>query len=713
MTKIKTARTAEGEKFYYLGHTQAVVDDNGNNIEDLLAEQEEKIELLNDNTGISDYPEFSTSKTYKTGTIVRHEGALFKFTSNHEPGIWDLEEVKSWSINAESQEKLTELASEVGNIESDLYQTNTIVKGREDSVFELTSTEIRQTFELSQTIKKGTIIVLGKMDRITCRTAMDDEDYQEIVGEGVADRNINYIKTSSNNGRIGDFTVTAKGGYGLVNSVEDIKSETSKIKNEISEINDKQLLLIDAPNYTEGKVLYGYEGGNVDDERFCVSEKILINGSDYPSGLIIDYGLFDYSSNIKILSQYSTDGFIANSSYSATSGATSRLCKTIPADTKYIIISFVKGYEGKVIDPTTNKVIWKSGVNKGLVTSVEQLKNDVELLKENEGASLNLQNGWRTSKIINPQYNIHKDRLKILEIGNSFSNFPITYLQDIVNSAIGRGDIESVSDIAHYNLIRTGSSYKTWYDLYHGKDTPETTKYYFKCNSDEGNIISSNHNTIYCPVTDNSLMIDVLTNHKWDIILIHQQSIYSAECEEWEGNGDGGYLKEFIMLIKKFQPQSSLGFTFVHSVASFSDGNAEQDTQKRWANIARGVAKMKAEYGMDFIIPWGTALENLRISSLNDTTSELTHDGSHPALGLVCYALSLVYFECIYGWRYGVSLMNDDFTRDFSQEREEVSYPTGVIDVTDDNRIIAQTAAMLACYNMYEIKNPDDFISIW
>lgn len=115
MTKIKTARTAEGEKFYYLGHTQAVVDDNGNNIEDLLAEQEEKIELLNDNTGVSDYPEFSTSKTYKTGTIVRHEGALFKFTSDHEPGIWDLEEVKSWSINAESQEKLTELGSKVGN----------------------------------------------------------------------------------------------------------------------------------------------------------------------------------------------------------------------------------------------------------------------------------------------------------------------------------------------------------------------------------------------------------------------------------------------------------------------------------------------------------------------------------------------------------------------------------------------------------------------
>ena len=116
MTKIKTARTAEGEKFYYLGHTQAVVDDNGNNIEDLLAEQEEKIELLNDNTGVSDYPEFSTSKTYKTGTIVRHEGALFKFTSDHEPGIWDSGEVKSWSINAESQEKLSELGSQVSGI---------------------------------------------------------------------------------------------------------------------------------------------------------------------------------------------------------------------------------------------------------------------------------------------------------------------------------------------------------------------------------------------------------------------------------------------------------------------------------------------------------------------------------------------------------------------------------------------------------------------
>ena len=115
MTKIKTARTTEGEKFYYLGHTQAVVNDAGDSIEDLLAEQDEKIELLNDNTGVSDYPEFETSKTYKTGTIVKYEGVLYKFTADHAAGIWDSGEVKAWNINAETQEKLSELGSEVNN----------------------------------------------------------------------------------------------------------------------------------------------------------------------------------------------------------------------------------------------------------------------------------------------------------------------------------------------------------------------------------------------------------------------------------------------------------------------------------------------------------------------------------------------------------------------------------------------------------------------
>lgn len=111
MTKIKTARTTEGEKFYYLGHTQAVVNDAGDSIEDLLAEQDEKIELLNDNTGVSDYPEFSTSETYETGTIVKYEGALYKFTADHAAGIWDSGEVKAWNTNAETQEKLSELGS--------------------------------------------------------------------------------------------------------------------------------------------------------------------------------------------------------------------------------------------------------------------------------------------------------------------------------------------------------------------------------------------------------------------------------------------------------------------------------------------------------------------------------------------------------------------------------------------------------------------------
>ena len=122
MTKIKTPRTAEGEKFYYLGHTAATVNDAGDSVEDLLLSQDEKIELVNQNTGVTDYPVFSVTKKYKAGDIVIYEadGRLYKFKSDHEAGIWDTTEVTAWSLNKENTEKLAELGSKVNDINNEI-----------------------------------------------------------------------------------------------------------------------------------------------------------------------------------------------------------------------------------------------------------------------------------------------------------------------------------------------------------------------------------------------------------------------------------------------------------------------------------------------------------------------------------------------------------------------------------------------------------------
>lgn len=73
----------------------------------------EDIELLNANTGVSEYPEFSEAKAYAVGEVVLYEGLLKRFTSAHEAGAWDGSQVEDWSERKEVDGKVSELEGEV------------------------------------------------------------------------------------------------------------------------------------------------------------------------------------------------------------------------------------------------------------------------------------------------------------------------------------------------------------------------------------------------------------------------------------------------------------------------------------------------------------------------------------------------------------------------------------------------------------------------
>ena len=73
-------------------------------------------DTVNGNVGVSDYPEFSASQSYVIGDIVRYNGVLYAFTANHAASAWNGSDVKATSINAITSEKLTELESDVADI---------------------------------------------------------------------------------------------------------------------------------------------------------------------------------------------------------------------------------------------------------------------------------------------------------------------------------------------------------------------------------------------------------------------------------------------------------------------------------------------------------------------------------------------------------------------------------------------------------------------
>lgn len=79
------------------------------------------------NIGASDYILFSTSSNYSIGDIVRYDGKLYKFTTEHAAGTWNGTDVELASINSILTSKLSELESKVGSYGLNIF----------DEVFEL------------------------------------------------------------------------------------------------------------------------------------------------------------------------------------------------------------------------------------------------------------------------------------------------------------------------------------------------------------------------------------------------------------------------------------------------------------------------------------------------------------------------------------------------------------------------------------------------
>ena len=288
---------------------------------------------------------------------------------------------------------------------------------------------------------------------------------------------------------------------------------------------------------------------------------------------------------------------------------------------------------------------------------------------------------------------LNKPTLKVLDIGNSFTN-DATNLLPLITEASG----SDISNICLYKAIRSSGTFKSWYDVYCDKDTAYT----YRIEKVLGGL-SANLSTGRAAKGDGSLFRKLLTDEQWDIIII--QPDYGL----WYGTGRGGYLDKLLSVIKEHQPNVVIGFYLIHSMWDLHAKNKEGSSYERWKLICSSVKSLQEDYGIDFIIPYGTAIENLRSSSLNNEY-DLTRDGLHLAYGLGRYTAACCYYESLIAPRSGISVLGNSARYDASQAASS-KYPS--ISVTDENALIAQKAAVLATKHMYECYNPESTSSIF
>lgn len=323
---------------------------------------------------------------------------------------------------------------------------------------------------------------------------------------------------------------------------------------------------------------------------------------------------------------------------------------------------------------------------------LKQMNEDISRLQASVGKlEMRISEASGTvSKMYNPPVNFHKADLKVLDIGNSYTQDAQTYLPQIIKAS-GIDD-----DFSLYRAFRPSASFKTWVDCWNDSDN----EYYsidFCAGTSLGGISGSGS------ASDGALFRKALQSVKWDIILIHQVSTYSNDYSLWEGNGAGGYLQELIRIIRVTNPQATIGYLMTHSYRGSYWANSEGSSYLRWRNIADATKQLKLEYGIDFIIPYGTAVQNLRASSLNDGY-EFSEDGTHMGAGLGDYVAGCCYFESLLAPRYGVSIWGNTFRLTNLDESKG-----GRRNITDQTAIVAQKAAILATLDMWNVSDPDGY----
>lgn len=273
--------------------------------------------------------------------------------------------------------------------------------------------------------------------------------------------------------------------------------------------------------------------------------------------------------------------------------------------------------------------------------------------------------------LCNPPLPYMPSKLDILFIGNSYSIDTSTALPEIFNS-IG------IRNVNVYVLYKGGCSMKQHYNYYKsGEKVYELHLFNYQGEQLLDKAISIN---------------EVMRKVGYDIVVFQQYSLESGDYSTYEP-----YLSKLIQAynITKISPRTTYAFNETWAYSSKNKNIAKYKTpQNMWKSICSSVKKMKAETGIDVIIPVGTAVQNARNASNLQIQGELTRDDLHLDLYMGRYLAACTFFEAIIAPCMGKNI-RDDFT--IYGKNGDPSQ------VNNSNRRILQNCARLAIANNYEI----------
>ena len=243
--------------------------------------------------------------------------------------------------------------------------------------------------------------------------------------------------------------------------------------------------------------------------------------------------------------------------------------------------------------------------------------------------------------IINNQLPFMPDTLRVLGIGNSFTNDAMLYLPKITEAS-------GINNIIFAKLLYPGASLQHHLNFFQNRE--EIYTYYKTNNASWGSPI------------ENYTINDAIQNENWDIIVLHQAAIHSGDYTNYQP-----MLNELIktILLNCTNRRVSLAWQMTWAFASNSTHpgfpNYDNDQQTMYNAILDAVKSMKRETGIDIIIPSGVTIQSLRESYLNNPPYDLTSDGFHLDYGIGRYSVACTWFETLIAPVFRKTVLGNDY----------------------------------------------------
>lgn len=231
-----------------------------------------------------------------------------------------------------------------------------------------------------------------------------------------------------------------------------------------------------------------------------------------------------------------------------------------------------------------------------------------------------------------------KDKpLKVLAIGNSFSEDAMRWMYDIAADC-------GAEDVIFANLYIGGCSLQRHVD--NAKNN--TRAYDYQKISEE----SGGQWTHTGEGANGSTMAEGLQDEDWDYITIQQVSGYSGVPDSFNENGVD-YVDYMVDYIRQYNPDAKIGYHMTWAYQQDSNHGDfpkyDKDQMTMYNAILQTVQEtvVAKHPEIEYVIPAGTTIQNLRTSFLGDT---LTRDGYHMSYNLGRYAVGLTWILKLTGW---------------------------------------------------------------